>query len=148
MRTQRLNLERATEQLEIADCFAAAQHLFELGNLDIAHPAALNAYHMMMRREVAVVARAVVQGGDLTRLANLAQRLQRAMHRRERYMRMLAAHDLIHRIGARMLRRGEQRLDDREALRSDGQAALAASLGKLREPFRRVRTAPPFIYEL
>ena len=64
----------------------------------------------MMRREVAVVARAVVQRGDLARLADLAQGLERAMHGGERDMRMLAAHLVEHRFGARMVGGGEQRL--------------------------------------
>src|SRR5580658_7823539 len=117
LRAQRPNLERAAEHFEIANRGASAQYLLELGNFDVAHAPALDAYHVMMRREVAVVARAVVQHGDLARLADLAQRFQRAMHRGERNVRMLAAHDLTHRIGAGMLRRGEQRADNGEALR-------------------------------
>src|SRR5260221_14238557 len=146
--TQRLNFQRAAEQLEIADGRAPAQHLFQLGDLDIAHPTALDAYHVMMRCQVAVVARAVMERGDLARLANLAQRLERAMHRGERYMRMLAAHDFAYRIGARMLSRRQQRLDDREPLRRHREAALAASLGKLREPPGGVPGAAPLIDQL
>src|SRR5271169_4589269 len=86
LRAQRLNLQRAAEHFEIADGRAALQHLLELGYLDIAHPPALHAYHVMMRGEVAVVARAVVQRGDLARLANLAQRLQGPMHGGKRYI--------------------------------------------------------------
>src|SRR5580692_3898807 len=103
---------------------------------------------MMMRRDVAVVARAVVQHRDLARLTDVAQGLERAMHGGERNMRMLLADGGENRVRARMVARVEQHFDNREALRRDGQAALAASIGKLREPFGRVRTAPPFIYEL
>ena len=81
LRAQRLDFQRTAEDLEIADRGAPVQHLLELGNFDIAHAAAFDAHHMMMGREVAVVARAVVQRGDLTRLADFAQCLQRPMHR-------------------------------------------------------------------
>src|SRR5579872_486430 len=142
---QRLDFERTPEHFEIANGGASAQHLFEFGDFDITHAPALYAYDMMMRREIAVIARAVVQGRHLARLADLAQRFQRAMHGGERNMRMLAAHDLAYRIGARMLRRSEQRLDNGEALRGHREPALAASRSKLREASGGISGSPPLI---
>ena len=101
-----------------------------------------------MRLHVAVIARNVVQECYFARLADVAQRFERAMHSGERNMRMLQPDGGENRVRARMVARIEQHFDNREALRRDGQAASAASLGKLREPLRRVGTAPPFIYEL
>ena len=44
-------------------------------------------------------------------------------------------------LGARMVRRRQQRLDDREALRRYGESALAAAIGEMFHPFARVGAA-------
>ena len=121
------------------------EHPIELGNLDIANPPAFDAYHMMMRGKVAVVAGAVMQHGDFARLANFAERLERAMHRGERDSWMLGADRGKDRVGARMLRGAEQHPDNRKPLRRHREPALTASRRKLRKPLSRIRRPPPFI---
>ncbi len=61
----------------------AIQQTIDPGNLKVANPPAPDTDHGMVRPDGAVVARAVVQHRDLARLADLAQRLERAMHRSE-----------------------------------------------------------------
>ena len=101
-----------------------------------------------MRREVAVVAGAVVEHRDLARLADLAERFERAMDGRERDMRMELAHGLENGLGARMVGGGEQRLDNREALRRHGESALPAAIGKFRHAASRVGAAVAVAYDL
>src|SRR6202030_3984636 len=102
----------------------------------------------MMRREIAVEARAVVQGGDLARLADLAERFERAMDGRQRDMRMPPAYGSENGLGARMVSGREQRLDNRESLRRDGESAIAAALGKLGHPLTRIGLAPVIVDDL
>lgn len=59
----------------------------------------------------------------------------------ERNMRMELAYRLEDSLRARMVRRRQQRLDDREALRRYGESALAAAIGEMFHPFARVGAA-------
>ncbi len=103
---------------------------------------------VMMRIEIAVLAGAVMQQRHFARLADSAERLERAMHRRERYMRISPAHRGINVLGGGMVGRGEQYLDYRCSLRGYGQATLAASRGKLADALFRVADTPLIIYDL
>ena len=47
-----------------------------------------------------------------------------------------------------MLAGGEQRLDDREALRRHREAAVAASLGELGQALGGIGAASSFVYQL
>src|SRR4029077_6801 len=102
---------------------------------------------VMMRGEIAIVAGAVMQLRHFARLADSAERLERAMHRRERYMRVSPAHRSINVLGGGMVGRGEQCLDYSRPLRSYGQAAVAASRGELGAPLFGVGGVPAFIYD-
>src|SRR5260370_39444819 len=144
----RLDFERRSQHGEFSQLRTPLEQPIERGNLDIANPPAFDAHHMMMRRDIAVVPRVIMQHGDLARLTNLAERLQRAMHRGERDGRMLAANRGEDRVGPRMLPRSEQRLDNRKPLRRHREPTLAASRSKLRKPLNRVRSALPLIYKL
>ena len=106
---ERAHLDRASDQLELAERLASGEQAVELGRFDVLDPFAAHAHHMMMRAGVAVVARGLMQRGDLARLADFAQALERAMHRGERDARMLSAHARIDAVGARMVARFEQR---------------------------------------
>jgi hypothetical protein len=80
-----------------------------------------------MRCEVAVIAGAVVEHRDLARLADLAEGFERAMDSRQRDMRMELAHRLEDGLDAGMIGGAEQRFDNREALRRQGESAFAGS---------------------
>ena len=82
-----------------------AEQAVELGGLEILDPLAAHADDVMMRASVAVVARGLVQGGDLARLADVAQALERAMDGGERDTWMFATDASIDAVGARMVAR-------------------------------------------
>jgi uncharacterized membrane-anchored protein len=95
----------------------------------------------MVRQEVAVVARAVVEQRKVARLTNRAQRLEGAMYRGKRDMRMLLAHPKVNCLGARMLYRSEQRPDNRKPLRRYHQAAFATAPREFGQPLCRISRA-------
>src|ERR1700694_1159148 len=78
-RAQRPDFDRGDQHLKIPDSLASLEDLIKFRNLEVEDTAAFDADQMMMRREVAVVARAVMKRGHFSRLANLAQRFERAM---------------------------------------------------------------------
>src|SRR5271155_5642738 len=96
---------------------------------------------MMMRCQIAVVARAVMQRGDLACLADTAKRLERPMNRRERDVRMKQAHLRENLIGTRMVARLQQRLDNRQALWRNRESAGATTCGEVTQPFARIGRA-------
>ncbi len=145
---QRVNLERAAQQPELAEFGAAVEHPLEARNLDIADAPAADAYHMMMRGGIAVVACAVVQRGNLARLADAAEGLERAMDGGERDVRMFAAYGGVDSLGARMLVGVEQGADDGEALGRDREATAMAALGELRHAPGIIPGPPALIYHL
>ena len=57
----------------------------------------------MVRGDVAVVARAVVQQRHLSRLADVAQGVERPVHGRQRKVRVLAPHAFVDRVGTGVL---------------------------------------------
>jgi len=109
----RLNLQRPAQRLETLERGIRAHQFRHLRYLDIPNPAALDTDDVLMRRQVSVVARAVMQHRDFAGLADSAERLESPMDRRERDVRMLLADGGIDLFGPRMLRRGHQRLDNR-----------------------------------
>jgi hypothetical protein len=101
----------------------------------------------MMRGGIAVVSGAVVQRRDLARLANRAQRLQRAMHGGERDIRMFLADLGEDGFGAWMVARVNQHAHHSDALRRNRQPAVAASGGELGQPFGGIPGAPLGAYQ-
>ena len=57
---QRADLDRASEQLKLAERLPAGEQGVELGRFDIFDPLAAHAYDMMVRASVTVVARGLV----------------------------------------------------------------------------------------
>jgi hypothetical protein len=87
-----------------------------------------------MRFRVTIVTRAVIQQRYLASLAGLTELLQDAMDGSQRYVGKLFAYRGADVLGAGMGFRGQERSDDREPLRSDGQAACMAALHELISP--------------
>lgn len=94
----------------------------------------MNAYDMVMRREVRIVSGAVIEWRYPAGLSNTAQSLERAMDRGKRNVRMPFTDLHEHFFGARMRFRRQQDFDNRQALRGDRKASSTASSGKFREP--------------
>jgi hypothetical protein len=112
------------------------------------YASASDAKDVVMRLDVAVVARAVMQMRNFARFPHLAQCFERAMHGCKRHVRMLAADASVDVIGARVVLRSEQRLNYRAPLGRDGQAALTASLCERFETAGRILAASPFAYNV
>ena len=98
----------------------------DVGYIYVIDPLTSYADHMVMRLDVAVVTRCIVQQGYLACLSHLAKFVEDSMDRGQRHVRMIAAHSRANFIGARMIFRSEQRLYHRQALRCDWNTTLAA----------------------
>src|SRR5271165_7679337 len=95
-----------------------------------------------MRLCVAIVTRALMQGRHLASLADLTELLEDAMNRSQRYVGKFFAYGGADVLGAGMLFRSQQRADDGEPLRRDGQPAFMASLHELVQAASRIADPP------
>ncbi len=91
---------------------------------------------------MAIVTRALMQGRYFASLADIAELLEDAMNRSQRYVGKFFAHGGADVLGAGMLLRGQQRPDDGEPLRRDGQAARMAALHELVQAASRIGYSP------
>ena len=132
--TKRTHLDRASEQLKFTERLPPVEQTIELGRLEILDPLAAHADDVMMRAGVAVVARGLMQGRHLARLADVAQALERAMDGGERDARMLAADAGIDAVGARVIARLQQRAQYRDPLRCHRHLLAPAVGDEFREP--------------
>jgi hypothetical protein len=139
---ERLDFQRTAYQGELPQTGSTFEELVHFRYLDILNAPAANANDMMMRLDVAVVTRGIMQKRYLARLADLAEFLQNPMHGRQRDMGMAAADSRIDLVGARMVFRGEQNLNYREALGRDCKAPLATSGDEFAESLHGVPLAP------
>lgn len=137
-----IDLHRAAQQRELPETALPFDESVRLRHLDITDLFALHTHHVVMRLCVTIVTRALMQRRHLSRLANIAELLEDAMNRSERYVGKFFAHGGADVLGAGMLFRGQQRADDGEPLRRDGQAAFMAALHELIQAASRIAHSP------
>ena len=138
-----IDLHRAAQQRELPEAVFPFDESVRLRHLDITDLFALHTDDVVMRLRMTIVTRALMQRRYLARLADLAELLEDAMNRRQRYVGKFFAHGGADVLGAGMLFRGQQRSDDGEPLRRDGQAARMAALHELIQAASGIAN-PPF----
>jgi hypothetical protein len=74
-----LNFQRTAQQRELSQAGSTLEQLVQLGYLDVVNPSASYAKHVMMRLDVAVIARSVVQERQLARLSHFAKLVENPM---------------------------------------------------------------------
>lgn len=137
-----IDLHRAAQQRELPETVLAFDESVCLRHLDITDLFALHTHYVVMGLGVAIVTRALVQRRHLARLADIAELLEDAMNRGERYVGKFFSYGGADVLGAGMLFRGQQRADDGEPLRRDGQAAFMAALHELIQAAGRIANPP------
>lgn len=78
-----------------------------------------------------VIARTIMQKRYLASLADLTELIQNAIDRSERDVGQLRTYDGVDVFGAGVVFRGQQRANNRQSLRGNGQAARVAALHEL-----------------
>ena len=73
------NFQRAAQQCELSQAGSTFKELVYFGYLDVMHPSASDAQDVMMRLDVAVIARNIVQERYLARLPHFAKLFQNPM---------------------------------------------------------------------
>ena len=76
---ERVYLQRAAQECELSQAGDTVQKLVHFGHLYVVHPPAPDAKDVMMRLDVAVIARNIVQESYLARLSHFAKLLQDPM---------------------------------------------------------------------
>jgi hypothetical protein len=137
-----IDFHRTAQQCEPSQDGCAFEKLVHFGYLDILYPSAADAQNVMMRFDVAVIARDIVEERHFARLSHFAELLQNPMDRGQRYVGMPAAHRRAELLGARMVVRSEQGLYDGEPLGCDGNPPLTASGDEVAEPLSRIFLTP------
>ncbi len=135
-------MHRAAQQRELPETVFPFYKSVRLRHLDITDLFALHTHDVVMGLSVTIVTRALMQRGHLARLADLTELLEDAMNRSERYVGKFFAYGGTDVFGAGMLFRGQQRSDDGEPLRRDGQAAFMAALHELIQAASRIADPP------
>jgi hypothetical protein len=108
------------------------------------YSSAPDAKHVVMRLDVAVIARDIMEEGYFAGFADFAKLLENPMDRSHRYMRMSAAYRGTYLVGARMVLRSEQGPDNREPLGRHGDPTLTTSRDKVAKALNCVPfTRPP-----
>lgn len=145
---QRADLDRATQQHELAKRRTVLEHSVELRRFQVTHAVASDAHHVMMSIGVTVVTRGIVEHRHLASFARVAQRLECAMHRGQRDHRLLGAHLGKDFLGRGMVARSEQRFENRDPLRRDCEALLATACYEIRHSARSIALAPLLAHQL
>ena len=78
---ERINFQRTAQQCELSQAGPTLQKLVHLGYLYVMHPSASDAKDVVMRLDVAVKARDIVQQRYLARFSHFAKLLQNPMDR-------------------------------------------------------------------
>jgi hypothetical protein len=73
------NFQRAAQQCELSQAGSTLEKLFQLGYLDVMYASASDAKDVVMRLDVAVIARNIVQERYLARLSHFAKLLENPM---------------------------------------------------------------------
>jgi hypothetical protein len=130
---ERLDLYRTAQQCELSQAGSTLKKLVHFGYLDVMYPSASDAQDVMMRLDVAVIARNIVQQRYLACFPHFAKLIENPMDRGQRYVGMPAPYRRTDLIGARMILRGEEGLYDCEPLGGDGNPARTAPRYELAE---------------
>jgi len=138
----RIDLHRAAEQRELPQTVFSFDEFVCFRHLDITDLFALHTHYVVMGLCVAIVTRALMQRRYLASLADVTELLEDAMNRSQRDVGKFFAYGGADVLGAWMLFRGQQRADDGEPLRRDGQAALMAALHELVQAASRIADPP------
>jgi hypothetical protein len=96
-------------------------------------PSAADANDVVMRLNVAIIARNLMQERYLARLSHFAKLLENPMDRGQRYVWIPPPYCRTDLVGARMILGSEQGSDNREPLRRDGNPSLTTSRDELAE---------------
>ena len=139
--------QRAAQQCELPQARCPYQKLVDFRYLNVMYPSALHAQHMMMRFDVAVIARDIVQKGHLARLSYLAEFVENSMDGGQRYVGMLAAHGGIDLVRAGMILGSQKGSYNGEPLRGYRDTALSASRDELTESSNGVPFMPRAIQQ-
>ena len=75
-----LNFQRTAQQCELSEAGSTLKQLVDFGYLYVMYPSASDANDVMMRLNVAIITRNVVEKRDLARLSHFAKLLQNPMH--------------------------------------------------------------------
>ena len=119
---------------------------FDARYLYVMHSSASDAKDMVMRLDVTVITRKIVQDSDLARLSHFAELLQNPMDRGQRDVGMSATHGETDIVGARMVFRSEQGAYNREPLRCDRNPALTTPRDELVESLNGIPFTRPSIH--
>jgi hypothetical protein len=111
------------------------------------YASASDAKDVVMRLDVAVVARGIVQEGYLASFSHAAKLFQDPMDRGRRYVGMLATHGHTYFVSARMVLRRQQGSYHREPLGRYRNSSFATPRDELAESLNRVFFVPPPIHQ-
>jgi hypothetical protein len=128
-----LNFYRTAQQCELSQAGSTLEKLVHFGYLYVMYPSASDAKDVVMRLNVAVIARNVVQERYLARLSHFAKLLQNPMDCGQRDVGIPATNCRTDLVGARMALRSEQGLYDCEPLGCDGNSPLTTPRDELAE---------------
>jgi len=129
-----INFYRTAQQCELSQAGFTLEKLVHFGYLDVMYPPASDAKDVVVRLDVAVVARKIVQERYLARLAHFAKLFQNPMDCGQRYVGMPAAYCRTDLARARMVLRSEQGPYDCEPLGCNRDAPLTTPRDELAEP--------------
>jgi uncharacterized protein with GYD domain len=73
------DLQRTAQRCELSKAGCTFEQLVNFGYLDVVYPSAADAEDMVMRLDVAVIARNIVQQGYLVRLSHFAKLFENPM---------------------------------------------------------------------
>jgi hypothetical protein len=131
---QGFNLHRTAQQRERPQARRTFEQLVHVGYLDVMYPSASDAKDVMVRLDVAVIARNIVQPSHLARLSHFAKLLQNPMNRGQRYVGIPAMYGRADLVAARMLLGSEQCFYDGNPLGRDDNSLLTAPGDEIAQP--------------
>jgi hypothetical protein len=111
------------------------------------YASASDAKDVVMRLDVAVVPRGIVEESDLARFSHAAKLFQDPMDRGRRYVGMLATHGHTYFVSARMVLRRQQGSYHCEPLGRYRNSSFTTPRDELAESLNRVSFVPPPIHQ-
>ncbi|HKV53669.1 MAG TPA: hypothetical protein VJN94_03410 [Candidatus Binataceae bacterium] len=128
-----VNFQRAAQQCELPQAGFTLNKFVYLGYFDVLYPSASDAKDVVMGLHVAVIARKIVQQRYLACFSYFAKLLKNPMDGSQGYVGMTATNCRTDLVGARVVLRSEQGLDDREPLRRKRNPPFTTSRDELAE---------------